>query len=296
MIDLNAYDIVPKSEIPYGRYIFLHGFLESYSINLSRFSHLTGCEQALYFSELYDTEKISNNYYEEYRAGFDETYASLNDDLSKISMRAYLNAKINEDAAGLNMLVQKPQYFSGGFLKLSNSETLIDCGAFQGDSIADFVKATKGKYNKIYALEPDVKNIAGLSAYIKDNHIHDVSIIQKGASDKKERLLFTSKEEMSKIDEQGDVIILTDTIDAVVGDANISFIKMDIEGAELAALKGARNTIERCHPVLAISAYHKADDLISLFKQIKDIFDGYHFYFRLHKELAIDAILYAIPY
>ena len=71
-------------------------------------------------------------------------------------------------------------------------------------------------------------------------------------------------------------------------------IKMDIEGAETEALKGAKMIIKRDKPVLAISIYHKPEDIIELPELISDIHEGYKFYLRHYSLSWYDTVLYAI--
>jgi hypothetical protein len=78
------------------------------------------------------------------------------------------------------------------------------------------------------------------------------------------------------------------------GGGGVNLIKMVIEGHEIPALNGAIKTIQRDKPVLTISAYHKAADLITIPQFIKKVLPEYRFYFRLHKPCLIDAVLYAI--
>ena len=71
---------------------------------------------------------------------------------------------------------------------------------------------------------------------------------------------------------------------------------MDIEGSEFNALKGAAETIQKYSPVLAICAYHKHEDLITLPQFIKSLNKNYKIYFRYHRlNMDTDCILYAIP-
>lgn len=67
-----------------------------------------------------------------------------------------------------------------------------------------------------------------------------------------------------------------------------------IEGAELEALKGASEVIVKDKPKLAISIYHKKEDLITIPQFIKSLVPEYKFYLKLHKCMTIDAVLYAI--
>ena len=69
---------------------------------------------------------------------------------------------------------------------------------------------------------------------------------------------------------------------------------MDIEGAEGKALDGARRSIQRFKPKLAIASYHKNDDFIVLSKKILEIEPSYKLYLRHHSVHANETVLYAI--
>lgn len=119
---------------------------------------------------------------------------------------------------------------------------------------------------KTYCFEPDAKNRTKverhLASFIKDGI---ASIVPFAAWNRKENLHFHENGNgVSKVAEDG-ITVNASTIDSVIPESEkVTFIKMDIEGAELRALKGAEKTISKNHPKLAISAYHKPEDIITL--------------------------------
>ena len=82
--------------------------------------------------------------------------------------------------------------------------------------------------------------------------------------------------------------------DALAG-AEVSFIKMDVEGAELDALEGARAIITSQRPVLALSAYHRQDHLWRIPQMIRGMSDDYHLVLRAHRLDGWETVCYAIP-
>lgn len=85
------------------------------------------------------------------------------------------------------------------------------------------------------------------------------------------------------------------TIDAVVGEErNVTYIKMDVEGAELKSLMGAEGVIRRSHPRLAVSIYHSDADMIDIIEYIKKQFPFYQLYVRHYTYFYADTVLYAI--
>jgi hypothetical protein len=99
----------------------------------------------------------------------------------------------------------------------------------------------------------------------------------------------------SKIDEKGEDIIQCIAIDDVLHGFKPTFIKMDIEGAEVEALKGAENTIKAYLPQLAICVYHRLSDIWEIPLLIKSFYEGYKFYLRSYNFMGLETVLYAFP-
>lgn len=93
--------------------------------------------------------------------------------------------------------------------------------------------------------------------------------------------------------EGNELIIETTNIDTAAEGRAVSFIKMDIEGAELEALKGARNTIKNYKPTLELSIYHKPEDIIELPTYIKSLVPEYRLYLRNYHLDHTETVLYA---
>ena len=85
------------------------------------------------------------------------------------------------------------------------------------------------------------------------------------------------------------------TIDSMLKDAAPTFIKMDIEGAEIQALKGAREHIINDNPAMAICVYHRVDDLWKIPAYIRDVNPNYRFYLRHYSYYNTETVLYCIP-
>ena len=93
------------------------------------------------------------------------------------------------------------------------------------------------------------------------------------------------------IAETGETTVKITTIDSL-GIAP-TFIKMDIEGHEIPALYGVKNTIIKHKPKLAISIYHKGSDLWEIPLLIKSWIPEYKMYIRHHSANFCDTVLYA---
>lgn len=182
-------------------------------------------------------------------------------------------------------------YFNG-MLKFQKDEIMVDCGAYDGDTALAFVDHCP-HYQKIYALEPNVEVLPKLKERAKDLKIE---IFEVGAYSRKDTLSFQSQQSgCSTLKEEGEFHIAVDCIDHLVADEKnpITFIKMDIEGSELEALKGASQTIKKYKPKLAICVYHRKNDLIEIPKLIKSLRPDYRLYLRSHQCIPEDSVLYA---
>lgn len=283
-------------------YILIKAFLQAMNLSDKEVKEIFGekCIQSYALSELYSCcgiEKIDVKYARKHRMDFQEVYETLEDVRSKECLKAYLNAKIEENSSYLYPYIVVPQYFfESDMWRIGADEILFDAGAYDGDSIKDFLNAVDRQYQKIIACEPDKGNMKKLQEFIKTENLKNIKTVCKGLADGEKLLKYNSTGTMmSVIAEEGKEEIHVDSIDNILEDAPVTIIKMDIEGYEKKALLGAKQTIRKYKPMLFISAYHKKDDLFSIQRMIKSFSEEYRFFFRVHKPLAIDAVLYAVP-
>ena len=222
---------------------------------------------------------FTGKYFEEHRADFQQVYDRLADDESK---KAYENVLKFKISGKVDYLYNCNEYDKGkiykDILKLKSDETIIDCGAYDGDTIREFTASTGGKYNHIYALEPDGKNFKKLCR--NTNGMQGLFLYNAGAWCKNETLFFEKKAgRNSKLSSVGEPTEFK-AIDDLINDDSVSLIKMDIEGAELKALCGCEKTIKRCKPKLYICAYHRNEDMFALPQKIWELNKDYKIYFR----------------
>lgn len=208
---------------------------------------------------------------------FDFVYNHLADEESKRVYLDIINYKISGKVEYLFSSFCDKQSVYRDILKLNDSESIVDLGAYDGDTIREFTSYTNGKYKHIYALEPDAKSFKKLAK--NTENMTNIDIYNMGAWDKKDTLIFdTQASRGSRLSGKGVTVNVTD-IDSLL-DADVTMIKMDIEGSELRALEGAKNTITKNTPKLYICAYHRNEDLFSLPLKILDINPNYKIYFR----------------
>ena len=175
-----------------------------------------------------------------------------------------------------------------------NGGAFIDAGCFDFETSVLFDRWSKGQYSQIISFEPDEKNLLVCKEVAKKNNINRVKFVRAGLWDASMIGSFGAfGNDCSCIVEEGGELVQLITLDEVMGEQKVSFIKMDIEGAELPALCGAAQIIMRDRPMCAISVYHKPGDQITLIKYLKELVPQYHFALRHYTNLAIETVLYA---
>lgn len=178
---------------------------------------------------------------------------------------------------------EKLDYFCDEELAPKEGVTFIDVGAFRGDSIEPVRKMYKNRLKKCIAFEPDQNSISGLKAYVNDNDLTElVDIYPYALGNENGIIQFKASGETSLITENGDIQIEQRRFDELsdielIGDV---MVKMDIEGAELNALKGMEKMIIKYQPYMAICLYHKEADLYDIPKYLHTLCPNYRFYFR----------------
>lgn len=276
-------------------YQVVFGFVRAYGRLEAVSAKFKNARSVSYLSEIFDMEEISSSFVLENKDFLKELYDHLLDEHSKDSLVAYLLSKTRQDMKYLPPIFDKIQYFPQGMFQLTGQESYFDCGAFVGDTIAEFLKASGGAYRYIWAAEPDRSNYRELMRYIEEEKLSAVEVVNKGIYGSVGKLPFQEEGSMlSMISETSDRYIEVDTIDHITAGRPVTYIKMDVEGVELEALKGAEQTIRNHKPILGISIYHKERDLIDIPMYIRQLVPEYKFYFRVHKKLAIDTVLYGV--
>ncbi len=242
----------------------------------------------------------SKEFFSENKERVDKVIELLADDKSRAVMKAVIEYRTVRIPIPENLYSENDQYFVKEIIVLNNDEVFIDGGAYVGDTVQHFInevkRQEKGKIKRVVAFEPNKNNFDTLKKFYgkRDNF----TLFNKGLSDKEARLYFFNSGSASRIVQNE--LEATDYIDVINIDAvpechDATFIKMDIEGAEMDALKGAVNTIKRNRPKLVICIYHSDDDILRIAEYINEVFPWYKLYVRHHSgESSNKTVLYAI--
>lgn len=190
------------------------------------------------------------------------------------------------------------QYFDSSLPRWKEPISFIDCGSYTGETICDLYQHYSMVYT-IVAFEPDQENFKQLAARLRNSpsfRARQIFLYPCGVWSETARLSFAANNgTASALSYQGTSKVQCMALDDALPFFCPTLIKMDIEGAELQALKGAHGMIEKHRPGLAISVYHTPEHLweIALLLDSWDL--GYRFYLRCYGQASFDTILYAFP-
>ena len=179
---------------------------------------------------------------------------------------------------------------------LRGDECLLDGGAHHGSVIDAFVKQTKGRFRQIVAIEPDPFNRAllanNLQSWLPDDS--RVTVYDCVLADSEDMALFhEGLGYASQLSPTGRMRVVTWPLDAF--GLSPTFLKLHLEGAELLALKGARETLLSSRPIVAATVYHNADGIWKTPLWLMQTLPDYRFLFRAHSWCGTGAVVYAIP-
>ena len=186
------------------------------------------------------------------------------------------------------------QYFNPDFMTFGE-EVFVDAGC---KDLGTSLKLTKycSHLKKVYAFEPDDNNYRDCLERKAAFPETDVEVFHCGTWSETTTIRFNANASgTSHVCEDGETSIEVMSIDEAVGAKDrVTFIKMDVEGSELKSGEGARNTIQRDKPKLAICIYHKPEDMVEIPLYIKELVPEYKLYVRHHSNWECETVLYAI--
>jgi len=192
--------------------------------------------------------------------------------------------------------VTHPIYFPSDICPLTSDEIFVDCGAFDGDTLRSFLDRAPSGFRKIIAFEPDPGSFGKLSRFVSTlPRKNSIELHQAATGSINGPLRFTGGGLPSASVGSGSLEVKGVKLDDALAGAPVTYIKMDIEGAELDAIAGARRTIQEHGPVLAVCSYHRQDHLWNIPNLIHSYNPDYCFFLRPHLLEVWDLVCYAIP-
>ena len=240
---------------------------------------------------------VSRNFYPPFATVLEQLDNMWADETSRSLYRAIIEFRLTGNATVLPAPDLGTQYHPNDISGPKTPIRFVDCGAFDGDTLADFMNVGLS-VEAVAAFEPDLANFRKLVNFVsQEAKLTNVSLWPCGVFSSTTQLSFeTGKNMASGISAAGATLIQCTTIDDALPTFAPTLIKMDIEGAEYDALLGARRTIVRHLPGLAVSLYHRPEHLWQLPLLVESMAPGkYKFYIRSHALNDFELVLYAIP-
>ncbi|MCL1903559.1 MAG: FkbM family methyltransferase [Oscillospiraceae bacterium] len=236
--------------------------------------------------DIYTPEYVNDN-----AEKIDKARGMLGDDKSREVFDKWLNYRLSGRLDILDEITSSREEILS-LLKLGDNEFFVDAGAYKGDTVEEFIKHTGGKFGKIIAIEPDVKNhIAmrrrlyayGSGIFVPLNAAAWCDDMPLEFSEKTGRAGAVSgmsssdaiRARVKRIDG-----VKIDTICIKEGVEKPTYIKFDVEGAEAKAVIGAKSVITKSRPKMLVSLYHRAEDMFELPLLINSYNPRYKMYLR----------------
>jgi FkbM family methyltransferase len=231
----------------------------------------------------------------ENRGKYKALHDRLADDRSRQVLDAVLGFRQTLDPLILQRVLSEDDlYAPKGLFEFTHNETYVDGGSYDGDTIRSFIDRVHARFDDIYAFEPDPATFEKL----RNNFRHEPRVhpVHAGLHSHVGQLRFRDDASRGAIfANDGAIEMPVTTIDDVLGNSRLTYVKMNIEGAEIDALHGGRNAICKWLPRLAISVYHRASDLWRIPEVILEMSSEYELYLRQHDGGIIETVLYALP-
>ncbi len=219
-------------------------------------------------------------------------------EIYNLAMYAQMTDYHNIDSTGYG---EANQYFAIPEFDLLVHEHFVDAGAFVGDTLDEFIRHSQS-FEKYVCFEPDEKHIRAIEARKKrlcaEWNLPDdaIEIVRAGVGECSSKADLSSDYTGSSTrvvyDELGDGGIDVVKLDDYLAGQKVTFIKADIEGMEMQALKGARELIKKQKPKMAICVYHLPWDIYKIPLLVKELNCEYKFKMRLHSKGYEELVLY----
>lgn len=197
------------------------------------------------------------------------------------------------------------------FFKLNDEEVFVDAGAYRGDTLKLFSDSVNDRFKMIHAFEPDPANFSYLQSFCKKRfgtetrrvQCHQAGVWEHSGSirirtaDSEGTSNLASHVESPGTTRSDDCSISVDVValDDRLADEDVTLIKLEIEGSEVAALRGSRTLLTRRRPKLAVSAYHRARDLIDIIDVVESLDAGYTIDLAHHRQGLATFVYYCAP-
>lgn len=254
---------------------------------LAKFAELDAEQEVLapHLPLFEEAELVSSKWLTKYEKELQTVYDLLADEQSREVFSATLNYKLSGKISYLFTCTTQRVDDICELLRPTQDEVYLDLGAYNGDTIRELGELTDWQWRSAIAVEPDRRNcrkLRVLAEELAERHL-PVEVHEAGIWDTEGELGFSDSggRQSTFIGAEKKSVPVT-TIDAVMAGRRVTLIKMDVEGAEVQALTGGRETLQKFLPKLFVAAYHYDVDLFRLPLVLRSIAPQYKIYLRKH--------------
>lgn len=254
---------------------------------LARFKELAAEQQVVapHLPLFTEAETVSVLWLKKYASELQQVYDNLADDLSRKVFAATLNYKLSGKIEYLFACESSREHDLQELIQPAPNEVYMDLGAYNGDTLDEWGRLTNWQWERVLAVEPDRRNcrkLRLLAEQLAEKHL-EVEVYESGIWDTAGELAFSDSggRQSTFVDAEKRLVPVT-TIDKIAAGRRVSYIKMDVEGAEKQAVNGGRDTIMHSRPKLFVAAYHYDEDLFRLPLLLWKLVPAYKIYLRKH--------------
>jgi FkbM family methyltransferase len=220
------------------------------------------------------------------------------DEDSLHAYRANIRWRALGEASDLPGRPEEHTYFPAELFHLDPTDSVLDCGAFDGDTIRELLACTDPTVQSIHAVEADAISFGRLREFVdalERNIRSRISLYNFAVGSERGFVHFECNGTLdSRSSESGSLIELV-AIDDIFANVPLTLIKMDIEGAEYDALRGGAKVIRRNQPILAICVYHTQSDIWRIPLLVHEMLPNHRLYLRAYEGDGFQTVMYALP-
>lgn len=226
------------------------------------------------------------------------------DDRSRLSYDGVLKAMLTGRESFCALVMEGNQYFALPEFISSGNDSFVDAGAYVGETTERFIWTHNGAFSQIYAFEPGAPQYKALRVRMKrlaaEWAVIDskITCVQAGLADEDKEMAISLDSRMpqstsfSTLQRAEGAQVRLHSLDSYLAGRPATFIKADIEGMEMAMLRGACGTIHKFRPKLALSIYHEPSDIYEIAEYTRHIIPEYTMAFRHHSPSLMESVLY----
>jgi FkbM family methyltransferase len=212
---------------------------------------------------------------------------SWGDSASREVFRSQLAWRLRGDFSGTSAPTPS-QYFPGDLIRPLADERFVDGGAYDGDTLG----ALTGGYARAWAFEPDPRSASRL----RERRDPRVQVFEAALGRARGSAHFDARgTPASARAPTGGTEVAVVPMDEVLGGESPTFVKLDVEGDELEALRGGVGLLRRSQPVVAVCLYHRPSDLWEIPLFLREVLPGHRLALRVHERDGFELVAYAVP-